>query len=240
MPGSGSDDSPTYPVKSDREAGPPPSTSSQDNLLPPPGSPLGRRDESRPIVRASGHDSTASERVSSKAPSNLAIEPPLPPPPRSDAPIRALPTPHEGLLLPPPDSTPGHLATNSPKARVPVQELTGGLTIQVENGTSHDGDVRSSMPSRPTRRTVAGNYGHDPDRRWLQGILERHYRGFWCLRYCDPSVEDAYGGKVRLQDDERLSAYRDGDVVGVNGQLIETDGRTPLYRLDDVWLAHPR
>src|SRR5262245_12550668 len=52
---------------------------------------------------------------------------------------------------------------------------------------------------KSAHRTVVGDYGHDADYRWIQGVLERSHRGYCCVRYCDPSTEDALGGKVRLR-----------------------------------------
>lgn len=123
---------------------------------------------------------------------------------------------------------------------IPVEEIPAGLPIQIEEHQPSRHRDTDSEPSPPARRTVPGTYGHDPDRSWLQGVLERHYRGYWCLRYCDPSVEDEYGGKVRLKNDERIVAFRDGDVVAVSGELTPSNGATPLYQIHDIWMVRQR
>ncbi|MCX7699701.1 MAG: hypothetical protein N2039_02370, partial [Gemmataceae bacterium] len=117
---------------------------------------------------------------------------------------------------------------NNSTSRNGVPQVTAaGTTLPMVGVTSlpsmSTAAAKSPMASvtGPPRKSVAGNFGHDPDRRWLQGVLERHYRGYYCLRYCDPSVEDEFGGKVRLQEDERLGQFRDGDVIGIIGRITE-------------------
>jgi hypothetical protein len=74
-------------------------------------------------------------------------------------------------------------------------------------------------------RQVDGKYGHAADYTWLQGELDRHYRGHLELRYRPLSEDDQYGGKVRLEDDPRLAEFRPGDVIAVEGELLtDPDG----------------
>jgi hypothetical protein len=95
------------------------------------------------------------------------------------------------------------------------------------------------FPNRPDTET----YAHAPDYHWLRGVLDVHHRGYLALRYCDASVEDRWGGKVRLEPDERLNAFHDGDVLFVEGELIaegnstETKAGYPRYRITSVRLA---
>ncbi len=55
----------------------------------------------------------------------------------------------------------------------------------------------------PTPQTPAapavGPYGHEPGYGWLQGTVDKHYRGRLYLRYCDATIEDRWGGKVCLE-----------------------------------------
>jgi hypothetical protein len=85
-------------------------------------------------------------------------------------------------------------------------------------------------------RKVHGTYGNGPDYGWLQGVVDRHYRGHWYLRYCDPSVEDKNGGKVCLADDPRLSQLKDGDVIFVEGEIVSE--KDPIDR--GPWHHYPR
>jgi hypothetical protein len=91
----------------------------------------------------------------------------------------------------------------------------------------------------------AGPYGHAADYSWLQGVIDKHYRGHLELRYCDASTEDRWGGKVHLEDDARLHDLKDGDVVLVLGQMLpETPGEQggawnyyPHYRVREMMVV---
>lgn len=78
------------------------------------------------------------------------------------------------------------------------------------------------VPAEPpsTVRSVAGKYGHGPEYTWLQGELDRNYRGAVDLRYRPASEDDVWGGKARLADDARLADFRPGDVVAVEGEIV--------------------
>jgi hypothetical protein len=104
-------------------------------------------------------------------------------------------------------------------------------------------DPSAEVKAEPASRT-AGIYGHAPDHAWLQGVLDKHYLGHMHLRYCDPTMDDTWGGKVILEKDDRLAPFKDGDVVRVEGELVKEDGQTkrgtwghfPLYRIRDIQL----
>jgi hypothetical protein len=81
-----------------------------------------------------------------------------------------------------------------------------------------------------------GHFGHSGDYTWLQGELDRHYRGYLTLRFQPASEEDTYGGKVRLENDPRLAEYRAGDVVAVEGELV----RDPDPAEAQAWAQYPR
>jgi hypothetical protein len=96
------------------------------------------------------------------------------------------------------------------------------------------------------RRQVPGTYGHAPDYSWLQGVLERHFDGHLNLRYCDPSIEDAHGGKVTLDDDQRLGQFKEGDTVQVEGELAPATASAghgwdhyPHFHVRQVWAVTP-
>jgi hypothetical protein len=113
----------------------------------------------------------------------------------------------------------------------------------------HDVPFESPPPSPKEQlakhRSVPGDYGHDTEYRWIQGVLEKHYRSETCVRYSDPAVEDQYGGKFRLNDDRQLSDFHEGDVIGIEGEVIPTNDRDhpaspPRYLIRDVWLVRSR
>src|SRR5262245_12915905 len=101
-------------------------------------------------------------------------------------------------------------------AKLPATDVTplpnpkgSGITM------TSDADSPQQPPAIAASREATGKYGHLSDYHWIQGVLEKHYRGYFCVRYADASEEDRYGGKVRLADDPRLAQYRDGDVLGI-------------------------
>jgi hypothetical protein len=87
-------------------------------------------------------------------------------------------------------------------------------------------------------------YDHAPDYTWLQGVLDRRSNGAVYLRYCDPSTEDRWGGKVGLEFETRLSHLANGQRVYVEGEFVpETEDapRTtwnpyPQYRIRNLRL----
>jgi hypothetical protein len=139
--------------------------------------------------------------------------------PANGAVVRASPLPSSSLPVRPASAAPAPLSPTSPVAPKEAKPDT------------------ATEP--PPHRIAKGNYGHDDDFHWLQGVLERHHRGYCTLRYCDPSVEDEFGGKLRLKEDDRLAAFHDGDVIGVNGDL-QKDDATTAYAVREVWLVRKK
>jgi hypothetical protein len=86
----------------------------------------------------------------------------------------------------------------------------------------------AEVNASPVGRIVSGVYGHTPDYGWLQGTLEKHYRGHLELRYCDATQDDELGGKVCLEDDPQLARFKEGDVVAVEGELVRENGQLRL------------
>jgi hypothetical protein len=90
-------------------------------------------------------------------------------------------------------------------------------------------------------------YGHAADLSWLQGVVEKHFQGYFELRYAEPTINDRWGGKVRLDDDQRLAGLCDGDVVRVEGfvssiPLAEAKSswsQPPLYKVEGLRLLQP-
>lgn len=85
-------------------------------------------------------------------------------------------------------------------------------------------------------RRVSGAYGRNGDYTWLQGTLDKHFRGHYTLRYCPATEEDAWGGKVHLEDDPRLGGFQEGDVVAVEGDFVRENGKVAL----GAWNHYPR
>ncbi len=92
---------------------------------------------------------------------------------------------------------------------------------------------------------VASTFGRDADYHWIQGVLERQYHGDTCIRYGDPAVEDQYGGKFRLDDERLLADFHEGDVIGMEGEVVigsdqDRPGAAARYHIHDVWLVRQK
>jgi hypothetical protein len=100
-------------------------------------------------------------------------------------------------------------------------------------------DKPNPLAANGEKRKVTGQFGHDAEYHWLQGVVEK-YRGLCFIRYCDPSTDDEYGGKFLVQD-PKLAPYQDGDVIGVEGELDKTTvgdkSQKPKYVIRDAWLV---
>ncbi len=126
-----------------------------------------------------------------------------------------------------PSAAPTAIVVSGPQPAVPAQTAVSTFAGAVEatpasRSQSAASDRGVSVPVlAAVERKVHGTYGNGPDYGWLQGVVDRHYRGHWYLRYCDPSVEDKNGGKVCLADDPRLSQLKDGDVIFVEGDIVQ-------------------
>jgi hypothetical protein len=110
--------------------------------------------------------------------------------------------------------------------------------------------VGIASPPAPTPATPAAarrtdsKYAAANDYTWLQGELDRHFRGHMELRYRSHSEVDTYGGKVRLENDPRLAEFRPGDIVYVEGEIIRdpdtangTTAQYPRYHIRDIRLV---
>jgi hypothetical protein len=156
---------------------------------------------------------------------------------RPNAPSAANPAP------PRPDPQPG---TSTP---VSALEPAAGPPTPYEKaapsetkGSPTTVPVVHTQPAPAACKPVPGTYGHAPDYAWLQGVLDKHYHGHLDLRYCDPTMEDDWGGKVCLEEDPRLKDVKEGDVIFVEGEIVVENGKTkrgawnhyPNYRIRNL------
>jgi len=77
-----------------------------------------------------------------------------------------------------------------------------------------------------------GTFGHAADYGWLMGELEYlHSKNVWRLRYAPADQEDRHGGTVLLVADSLPSDCKSGQVVRIEGQLVnpESDEPRPPY-----------
>jgi hypothetical protein len=170
---------------------------------------------------------------------------PPPPPPLRHDPANAWPPAASPSLTPNPAST----QTTSSDSQYPLiaeERLVPIPSQPILPVQCHEPSHEPTVPplAGPGR---SGCYGHDRDYRWLRGTLDRHYRGTLYLRYAHPSEDDLYGGKVRLEPDDRLSEFADGACLFVEGTLVlpsadaaDAENRRehfPRYRVQSVRLV---
>jgi hypothetical protein len=82
--------------------------------------------------------------------------------------------------------------------------------------------------------TAKPGFGHAPDYCWLVGELQYvHVRKAWRLRYASVDEEDRYGGSVTLVEMGSMDNYSNGQMVRVEGQLLDSESRepSPMYRV---------
>jgi hypothetical protein len=198
--------------------------------------PLVHSAEEREKAATAAHSKSkpnANDKTSVDAAPVLPPPVPLGAPPSAlvQSPVEAPPPPSFGEM----DST-GPTVTESPPAPIPTMQPLPARPVNENSGMIPAGAATPGTASR----IVNGQFGYSTDRAWLQGELDRHYRGFLELRYRPASDEDTFGGKVRLDDDPRLAQFRAGDIVAVDGELIRdadlATGQYPRFRIRSIRL----
>lgn len=182
------------------------------------------------------HSAAERERMANAA--SAGGKPSLPPPvPLGPAPELSARAPAE--VPPPPNwdaepqsaGAPPVLAMSPALMPLPARAIADGPLLH-DSGAPAPASAINLTPAAPSLapRIIQGKYGHSSDRTWLQGELDRHYRGHLDLRYRPPSDEDTFGGKVRLDYDPRLADFRAGDVIAVEGEMVrEADAANGVY-----------
>jgi hypothetical protein len=75
--------------------------------------------------------------------------------------------------------------------------------------------------------SVRSCFAHAPDYSWLCGELQLlHPSNEWRLRYAGVDDDDPYGGGVTLTETGPMDAYKSGDCVRVEGNLVDPESRT--------------
>ncbi len=178
---------------------------------------------------------TTYDTTPAQAPSTTLYTPPAPdagpalPPQLSTAAPPLTPLPSQSAPAAPLMTAPAPAPALTPPAAPPVMAPPPAPAAPVSAAVT----TQPAAPAPATEvavRKVEGRYGRAGDYTWLQGELDRHYRGHLELRYRPASEEDTYGGKVRLEDDPRLAQFRAGDIIAVEGELVrDPEGGSPSY-----------
>lgn len=123
---------------------------------------------------------------------------------------------------------PAHLAEVKPPdvAPAPVVQTTW----------REPGQIRAILTARrpPTVNDSVQPRNRAEDYRWLVGELQYvHVRAVWRLRYAGAEEEDRHGGSVTLVETGSMSGFQSGQIVRVEGELVNPDvtGPSPAYRV---------
>ncbi len=161
---------------------------------------------------------------------------------RPAADVPALVVPLTKKADPEPVTATGPTLTGLPAATTPDPFVAAPVrTFQPATVTEVVAPPKDTTPElQPMKLTAGERFGHAADFKWVAGALDRHQKGgFWTLRYADYAADDPWGGKVRLIDDPRLAAFRNGDYVYVEGHMMappagaETTGYPP-FRIGSI------
>lgn len=175
------------------------------------------------------------DRPSGAAPVSPATRPspPVAAPTSSAAPSQPIDPLLSSATAPPP--APAFAAA----PRQPIDPLLSTVPVTQPAVAAPSSAAFSTTPPPPPPPAPArfdGKYGHDAAYTTLQGVVDRHHHGHVYLRYCDPKVEDHWGGKVCFEDDPRLASVKEGDVIRVEGSIVPEADATRRH----TWKHYPR
>jgi hypothetical protein len=92
--------------------------------------------------------------------------------------------------------------------------------------------------SSPDGATPASaDYGHDPNYQWLVGLLAYSWiERTWLVRYVPFEQDDRYGGCVTLVGAISPKQFRPGQIVRVEGRLIDPNSRQlrPAFQVQSI------
>jgi hypothetical protein len=102
---------------------------------------------------------------------------------------------------------------------------------------------QGDVPRRTfTDVTAHPKFAHDASYHWLVGRLDySKIQNAWTLRFASVEDEDRCGGSVTLEDDRRLREFKSGQLVRVEGNLLnpEDPQAHPAYQVRDIQLLEP-
>jgi hypothetical protein len=155
-----------------------------------------------------------------------------------------MPQTGEQLKTLPKDSTPGNKLPGGDKDKDKDKDNKGEVKSQGANLTPASSNTIETETKNPFEldRRYETRVGRAADYGWVTGQLFYVHAdgGLWVLRYAPLWKEDPNGGSVVLDRDQRMDSYREGDLVKVHGEILNTKGSIflggPLYRADSIEL----
>ena len=107
---------------------------------------------------------------------------------------------------------------------------------QTSSADEENAGVHFANDSRETSRRTAGEHGHHPEFRWVQGAVDYdESTKEWIIIYDkNPLATDQLGGVLTLADGPVLDRLRTGDLIRGEGSLDTTTGdsrQLPVFRM---------
>lgn len=105
-----------------------------------------------------------------------------------------------------------------------------------ESTPAIESPVETTPPLLESPRSAVSP-GCGPDHRWLVGRLQYLYvRDAWRIRYAAPESDDRYGGTLMLVNPGSMTAFHEGQLVRVEGRVVEPESRepSPAYQVHSI------
>lgn len=138
------------------------------------------------------------------------------------------------LLTPPPSKT-------EPKPAYAAAEPHADPMYSPGSSYSSGATNASSRPSSGGNVKLVSSKSHDADYRWLKGRLrhEDGKNGGWYIEYATGAEAEAdrYGGRLRFANSPRLDLLRVGDLVQVDGEVIQHNPGDPRFHVETIDLV---
>ncbi len=124
----------------------------------------------------------------------------------------------------------------APIAPAPIQQQQPEQLKKMPKGDNDKKKIEAPLPNpKPLTIETEGRNPFELDRRYekragraadcskVTGQLYFAHAdgGVWVLRYASLSTEDSYGGSVVLARDRSMNGFREGDLVTVEGQVLQ-------------------
>jgi hypothetical protein len=153
-----------------------------------------------------------------------AVEPPAQPSKPAQTPIKMLPS-----VIP---------ASTAP-ALTPATDAMLSLAPPPHPTAAAQPDRRPALPApvQDVQEEDRPRFAHDPKYHWLVGTLDySRIQQAWILRYVSFEEEDRYGGCVTLVAPSRTMTFKPGQIVRVEGALIDPDSQQlrPAFQVQKI------
>lgn len=113
----------------------------------------------------------------------------------------------------------------------PDSRETSGGPVLIPTSAREETVSKVSLPTQPVPQSSGA---HHSEYLWLVGVLERGPEmGTWSVRYANPQEEDRYGGRLTLVAPSPILGYRAGQMVRVQGHVVQEMLRTE-YQVERI------